>query len=42
METLAEFDFINEVILEDMEMGTGMASLQMSAKEHLFMRHWEK
>lgn len=36
METLAEFDFINEVILEDMEMGTGMASLQMSAKEHLF------
>jgi len=36
METLSQLDFIGEVILEGMNMGTGVASLEMTAKEGLF------
>lgn len=36
METLSKLDFIGEVILDGMDMGTGVASLEMSAKEGLF------
>ena len=36
METLSKLDFIGEVVLESMEMGTGVASLEMTAKEGLF------
>ncbi|MDD4145940.1 MAG: stage IV sporulation protein A, partial [Clostridia bacterium] len=35
METLSKLDFIGEVVLESMEMGTGVASLEMTAKEGL-------
>jgi stage IV sporulation protein A len=36
METLSKLDFIGEVVLESMEMGTGVAALEMTAKEGLF------
>ncbi|NLO76755.1 MAG: stage IV sporulation protein A [Clostridia bacterium] len=36
METLSKLDIIGEVILEDMDMGTGVASLEMTSKEGLF------
>lgn len=36
METLSQLDFIGEVVLESMEMGTGVASLEMTAQEGLF------
>jgi len=36
METLSKLDFIGEVILEGMDMGTGVASLEMTSKEGLF------
>ena len=36
IELLSEQDFIDEVVLDNMNMGTGMASIEMSAKEGLF------
>lgn len=36
IEDLAEMDIVEEVVLENMNMGTGTASIEMSAKEGLF------
>lgn len=36
IEVLSNLDFVEEVILDNMDMGTGTASIEMSAKEELF------
>lgn len=36
IEDLAEMDIVEEVVLENMDMGTGTASIEMNAKEGLF------
>lgn len=36
LETLSQLDFIGEVVLDSMDMGTGTASIEMTAKEGLF------
>lgn len=36
IEILSKLDFVEEVVLENMDMGTGTASIEMSAKEDLF------
>ena len=36
LETLSQLDFIGEVVLDSMNMGTGTASIEMTAKDGLF------
>ncbi|MGI6606339.1 MAG: stage IV sporulation protein A [Peptococcia bacterium] len=36
LETLSQLDFIGEVVLDSMDMGTGTASIEMTAKDGLF------
>ena len=36
IEVLSNLDFVEEVVLDNMDMGTGTASIEMSAKEDLF------
>jgi stage IV sporulation protein A len=36
LETLSHLDFIGEVVLESMDMGTGTASIEMTARDGLF------
>ncbi len=36
LETLSQLDFIGEVVLESMDMGTGTAAIEMTAKDGLF------
>ncbi len=36
LETLSQLDFIGEVVLDSMNMGTGAASIEMTAKDGLF------
>lgn len=38
IETLSELEIIDEVVLENMDMGTGTASIEMTAEESLFYR----
>lgn len=38
IEDLADMDIVEEVVLENMDMGTGTASIEMSAKEGLFFK----
>lgn len=38
IETLAAYDFVKDVILENMDMGTGIAHIEMAADDELFFR----
>jgi stage IV sporulation protein A len=38
IETLAAYDFVKDVVLENMDMGTGVAHIEMSADDQLFYR----
>ncbi|MFZ5943482.1 MAG: stage IV sporulation protein A [Bacillota bacterium] len=38
IETLAAYDFVRDVVLDNMDMGTGVAHIEMSADDSLFYR----
>lgn len=38
IETLAGYDFVKDIVLENMDLGTGIASIEMAAEDDLFYR----
>ncbi|SMB94464.1 stage IV sporulation protein A [Desulfonispora thiosulfatigenes DSM 11270] len=42
IECLAAYDFVNDVVIDNMDMGTGIAHIKMSAEDSLFYRVYKE